>query len=139
MKALFFASLSIFTTSILAAADVEVIVDGVDEVKGKLLIGFYDNSKDFRVKELKESPAFQVTAAGRIIAVAKGLKPGTYAVAVIWDQNENGVLDVFGPFKVPTEPYGFSQNPKLKLGPPKFKDCTFVVTETGGTLHVVLK
>ena len=139
MKTPFFAFLCILAAPVLSAADVEVIVDGVDEVKGKLLIGFYDNEKDFRVKELKESPSFQVTAAGRIIAVAKGLKPGIYAVAVIWDQNENGVLDVTGPFKVPTEPYGFSRNPKNKLGPPKFKDCIFVVTETGGTLHVVLK
>ena len=134
-------SLTLVTATVLSspAADVEIVVEGVDAVKGKLLIGFYDSEKTFRTEELEFSPTIQITQAGKISSIAKGIKPGIYAVAVIWDQNENGILDTSGPFKKPTEPYGFSNNPKNKFGPPKYKECTFRVTEEGGRLVVVLK
>jgi uncharacterized protein (DUF2141 family) len=45
--------------------------------------------------------------------------PGFYAVALFHDENNNHHLDttLLG---IPSEGYGFSQNPKLFLGPPKF-------------------
>jgi uncharacterized protein (DUF2141 family) len=125
-------------------AEVEVTVDGIDEVKGTLLVGFFTNAEDFRHNEIEQSPeieivdATQFVAEGRMVAVAKDLPPGKYAVAVVWDWNKNGELDTSGPFKVPKEPYGFSMNPKLKFGPPKFEECVFEVTEEGGKLHVIL-
>ena len=128
-----------FGLSSLSAADVEVTVDGVDAVKGTLLVGFFDNAADFQIpgKEVEGSPEIKVTKAGRIVCAMKGLKPGVYAVAVIWDLNNNGVLDT-GAFKRPKEPYGFSLNPKVTFAAPKFEECTFTVTEAGGKLHVNL-
>ena len=88
-------------------------MDGIDEVKGTLLVGFFTNAEDFRHNEIEQSPeieiveATQFVAEGRMVAVAK-------------------------------EPYGFSMNPKLRFGPPKFEDCVFEVTEEGGKLHVIL-
>ncbi|MCG8602369.1 MAG: DUF2141 domain-containing protein [Verrucomicrobiales bacterium] len=128
-----------FGFSFVQGADVEVTVDGVDAAKGTLLVGFFDNAADFQSpgKEVEGSPEIKVTKAGRIVCVMKGLKPGVYAVAVIWDQNNNGILDT-GAFKRPKEPYGFSLNPKVQFGPPKYEECTFTVTEPGGKLHVNL-
>jgi uncharacterized protein (DUF2141 family) len=53
------------------------------------------------------------------------IPPGTYAIAVIHDENTNGRLDtnVFG---VPTEGYGFSKDAKGLIGVPSFPAASFV-------------
>lgn len=52
------------------------------------------------------------------------IPPGTYAIAVIHDENMNGRLDtnVFG---VPTEGYGFSKDAKALIGVPSFSAASF--------------
>jgi uncharacterized protein (DUF2141 family) len=50
---------------------------------------------------------------------------GTYAIAVIHDENMNGELDtnVFG---IPTEGYGFSKDAKALIGVPSFSAASFL-------------
>lgn len=129
----------LFSVSFLQSADVEVTVKGVNSIKGKLMIAFYDQANNFRIKELPQSPIVPVASAGDIVAVANDLEPGIYAVAVIWDQNNNGVLDTKGRFKIPVEPYGFSNNPKSRFGPPAYEKCAFRLTEAGGRIQIFLK
>ncbi|MDF1811381.1 MAG: DUF2141 domain-containing protein [Verrucomicrobiales bacterium] len=138
MKYLITAFLLIFSVCS-QAADVEVIVHGVDRPGGTLMVGFYNNASDFRVNELPESPKVPVKAPGPVITTARNLPPGLYAVAVVWDTNGNGVLDTKGRFKIPVEPYGFSNNPKTRFGPPEFAKCVFRVPENGGRIEVFLK
>lgn len=128
---------------LLPGAEVEVTVEGIDEIKGTVLVGFFTNQEDFRENEIDQSPSVELVSPdqlvdGKFVATATDLEPGWYAVAVIWDWNQNGVLDTKGPLKFPTEPYGFSLNPKIRFGPPKFDECKFEVTEEGGKLHIVL-
>ncbi|RJQ77512.1 MAG: DUF2141 domain-containing protein [Desulfobacteraceae bacterium] len=52
------------------------------------------------------------------------IPPGTYAVAVIHDENMNGKLDTNW-LEVPTEGYGFSNNAQPALGPPEFSAAEF--------------
>lgn len=63
--------------------------------------------------------------------------PGRYAVAVYQDANRNGKFDrnFIG---IPTEPFGFSRNPKIMFGPPKLKEVEFAVARDGETLTVDL-
>ncbi len=49
---------------------------------------------------------------------------GTYALAVVHDENMNGKLDVNW-LGVPTEGYGFSNDAKALLGAPSFADAGF--------------
>lgn len=53
------------------------------------------------------------------------IPPGTYAIAVIHDENMNGKLDtnIFG---IPTEGYGFSNDAKALLGVPSFSAASFL-------------
>ncbi len=120
------------------AADVEVTVEGVERAGGSLLIGFYNNEADFRVNHLEYSMKIPVAAPGTITALAEGVPPGTYAIAVVWDLNDNGKMDTKGRLNRPTEPVGFSNNPKLRFGPPKYRECSFVVEEPGKQLTIVL-
>jgi uncharacterized protein (DUF2141 family) len=52
------------------------------------------------------------------------IAPGTYALAIIHDENMNGELDTNW-LGVPTEGYGFSNNAKALLGAPSFSAASF--------------
>lgn len=52
------------------------------------------------------------------------IPPGTYALAVIHDENMNGKLDTNW-IGVPTEGYGFSNDAKAALGAPSFSAASF--------------
>lgn len=52
------------------------------------------------------------------------IPPGTYAIAVIHDENMNGKLDTNW-LGIPTEGYGFSNDVKALLGPPSFSATSF--------------
>ena len=52
------------------------------------------------------------------------IPPGTYALAVVHDENMNGKLDTTW-MKVPKEGYGFSNDAKALLGAPSFSAASF--------------
>jgi uncharacterized protein (DUF2141 family) len=52
------------------------------------------------------------------------IPPGTYALAVIHDENMNGKLDTIS-LGIPTEGYGFSNDAKGSLGAPSFSAASF--------------
>ena len=52
--------------------------------------------------------------------------PGTYAIALLHDENENGKADrALG--MMPREGFGFSRDAKVRMGPPKFDEAAFEV------------
>ncbi len=51
------------------------------------------------------------------------------AVSAYHDENENSRLDK-NSFGIPTERYGFSNNPKRAYGPPKFSDAAIIVNSS---------
>jgi len=62
---------------------------------------------------------------------------GVFGAAIYLDENRNGKLDrnLVGWFK---EPFGFSQDARVRLGPPKWDDAIFEVTDEQITLTVIL-
>lgn len=56
----------------------------------------------------------------------EGLPQGDYAVAVIHDENSNKKLDTF--VGIPREGFGFSRNPPIRFGPPRFAAARFTVS-----------
>lgn len=65
------------------------------------------------------------------------LPPGTYAVSAYLDENGNHKLDsrVFG---IPKEPVGASNNPRERVGPPRFSECAFQFGDADLTLPINL-
>ena len=61
--------------------------------------------------------------------------PGTYAMAVVHDENMNGKLDTNW-FGLPTEGYGFSNNAKAVLSAPSFSEASF--TYDGGSIDLTM-
>jgi uncharacterized protein (DUF2141 family) len=63
------------------------------------------------------------------------IPPGTYALAVIHDENMNGKLDTNW-LGIPTEGYGFSSGARALLGAPSFSAASFQYD--GGTLDLTI-
>ncbi len=66
------------------------------------------------------------------------LSPKTYAVAAFWDDNEDGELNrnFLG---IPTEKFGFSSNPVIKTGPPKFGESAIIVAGKNTKIQIQLR
>ena len=65
--------------------------------------------------------------AQRAETLSLELTPGQYALSVIHDENANGRLDTF--LRVPREGFGFSRNPAIRMGPPRFEDTRFQISD----------
>jgi uncharacterized protein (DUF2141 family) len=127
------------TLALLAApartADLHVEVQGIQNPKGKVMIGLFDKAADFPEK-MRQGLALDA-AVPTVAAVFTGLPNGEFAVAVYQDQNGNGKLDknLFG---VPTEPYGFSRDASGRMGPPRFADAKLSIDGVDQTIVVKL-
>lgn len=64
-----------------------------------------------------------------------GLASGGYALAIIHDENANARLDTR--FGIPTEGVGFSRNPRLLFGPPRFSAARMMLTGGSADTEVV--
>ena len=60
-----------------------------------------------------------VFSSVRVVATMTQLQPGTYALTVVHDENLNHKLDTT--LGIPREGFGFSRNPVVRFGAPKFR------------------
>lgn len=67
----------------------------------------------------------------------EGVPPGTYAVQVIHDENDNQTLD--RPGFLPTEGMGFSRDAPMRFGPPRWDEAKFDLTEAGATVPLTMR
>ncbi|WP_373490917.1 DUF2141 domain-containing protein [Parasphingorhabdus sp.] len=116
-------------------ASIDLAITGLRSEKGNVLVclsaspkHFPDCSDDVNARKLKISAA----RAGSIEIA--DVKPGTYAVALVHDENGNGKMDMR--LFLPREGFGFSRNPKIGMGAPKFKSAQFTVGSSD-THHAV--
>ncbi|MFB9048263.1 DUF2141 domain-containing protein [Sphingobium indicum] len=68
---------------------------------------------------------FTVPATAGVVPLGR-MEPGTYAIAIIHDENGNGKLDRLA--GIPREGVGFSRNPAIRFGAPSFRSAQFAVT-----------
>ncbi len=113
------AVLALASTMSANAADLRVTVKGKLKAGDVIYYGLFNRSAGFTDPRRTLSEKIVKANGSSVVAVFKGLKPGTYAVASYNDKNRNRKLDksLIGR---PTEPYGFSNNAKGSFGPPSF-------------------
>jgi uncharacterized protein (DUF2141 family) len=111
-----------------AGPDVSVTVTDLRSVKGKVLACLTADAKTFPNCD-KDPKALAVTVnAGKTVSFAfRGVKPGTYAIALLHDENGNGKADKA--LMIPKEGFGFSRDAKVRMGPPTFSAASFTVAE----------
>jgi len=131
MKKLTVLLVIIFSTNFLLAQEpntthaVRITVTNFENIKGKLQVCLTDKKEDF-LKQCEYATAVTVTNNTISLEIAN-VKTGVYSISLFHDENNNGVLDTKGFFGIPSEPYGFSNNPSTTFGPPSFEKCTFLV------------
>jgi len=64
-------------------------------------------------------------SAGSAVLRFPGLAAGRYAVTLFHDENRNQRLDML--MGIPREGFGFSGNPRIRFGAPRFKDVTIAI------------
>lgn len=101
------------------SSTLEIDIAGLRSTKGIILICLTANPASFPDCEGgKDSRLMRVFANKAGAIEVKGLAPGNYAISLVHDENANGRLDKA--ILIPREGFGFSRNPKITFGPPKF-------------------
>lgn len=102
-------------------------VEKLRSAKGRVLAALYRSEKAFG-KPVEALVALGTpTAEGNAIVAFSALSPGEFAVLLFHDENENGKLDT-GLFGIPKEGYGASNDPKMRMGPPRWREARFLLT-----------
>lgn len=109
-----------------ASAQLRVHVQGVPSTDGHLAYALFNSSAGFpSQKEQSFRKGFvEVPHTLNVDFLIEGLPEGTYALAVYHDHNDNHQLDK-NFLGIPRESIGHSQNPRVRFGPPKFKETQF--------------
>ena len=79
-----------------------------------------------------------VAAGGQVTFTFHDVRPGRYAIALLHDENSNGKADRAA-MMIPTEGFGFSRDAKVNMGPPKFRDAAFTVTDREESLRIRMR
>ena len=103
-----------------------VNISGLKSNKGTLIVGIYTNESDFLKNQFK-SDVIKIKN-NEAFVIFKNLTAGEYAVSFIHDENNNKKMDT-NFFGIPKEKYGCSNNARGFMGPPKYVDAKFRLTE----------
>ncbi|WDI32706.1 DUF2141 domain-containing protein [Hyphococcus flavus] len=119
--------------------EIRIIVNDVKGAHGLITADLYPNEEDGFLR-----------GRGRILQVRFAAKApqtkfcirapesGLFAMSVYHDENANGDFDKNG-IGLPAEPWGISNNPKVRFGPPKVEKALFEVgAETGAKVSINL-
>lgn len=95
--------------------------------KGKALVALFAGKDGFPDHPKKAIRRLEVEIKKRAaVAVLSGVPPGTYAVAVLHDEDGDREMKT-GLFGIPKEGYGASQDARGRFGPPSFGDAKFAI------------
>lgn len=114
------------TAATASPATLEVNISGLRNMKGNVLVCVTANPRFFPDCS-KDTKSLRTTLPARASAQVsfRGIAQGTYAIAVIHDENGNDKMDMA--IFIPKEGFGFSRNPAIVSGPPKFKAAAFAI------------
>ena len=101
------------------AADLEISIHKLRNLKGEL--HFCLTREPAHFPDCKGDPKAVTRSAPASTGPVRisGLAPGGYALSVFHDENRNRKLDML--IRIPREGFGFSRNPVVRFGAPKFR------------------
>lgn len=113
----------------------EIKVTNIKETEGTIRIGIYVDPQAWKDSKpdhkLEARPSLQESSA------VIDLPPGDYAASVYHDVNDDSEINrKKGGFRMPTEPYGFSNDARPRFGLPGWKRVKFTIAEDS-TEHTI--
>jgi uncharacterized protein (DUF2141 family) len=103
---------------------ITVRVSAFRSIRGSLRCRLYSRGDGFPGKPPFEAERSVAVAAKTMSCVFTDVVPGTYAVALFHDENDDGKLDT-NFIGIPKEGVGVSNNKLRSLGPPTWDDAKF--------------
>jgi uncharacterized protein (DUF2141 family) len=124
-------------TPVANAASLDVRIDGLREAKGHIMLSLTDSAEAWDGKAEARTRLRQPVAATSETIRFDDLPPGSYAVQVFHDANDNGRMDtnILG---MPVEGYGFSRNP-LVMRKATYEEARFELAPDGGEIVIELR
>ncbi|PSB19338.1 DUF2141 domain-containing protein [Phormidesmis priestleyi ULC007] len=114
-------------------------VGGLRNRNGQLCFSVFSTSQGFPTNGANavQKKCVKITTSPMKVAF-KQLSPGRYAIAVLHDENNDKQANrnFLG---LPTEGFGFSRNPTIVAGPPKFTESAVSVAGQNITTQIQLK
>ena len=104
--------------------DITVTITNINSQEGVVRLGVFNNSKYFLDAGKEYKTQVKKPSGDTLVFYFKDLPKGDYAVSLYHDINSDNKCNLSFLFR-PTEPYGFSNNVKLKLFKPSYDDCKF--------------
>ncbi|HLO55195.1 MAG TPA: DUF2141 domain-containing protein [Saprospiraceae bacterium] len=93
--------------------------------QGKVMVGIYSGANTFMKKTIYSKVGEIKANTAKV--VFENIPDGEYAISLYHDENSNNKLDK-GWFSIPKEGYGCSNDAKGNMGPPKYEDAKFQLT-----------
>lgn len=119
------------------AGSLEIDVAGMRSARGLIRVCLTADPRNFPgCLDDKRAVTRSVPASQRIIRF-DDLPPGKYAAALIHDENSNAKLDTL--LGIPREGFGFSRNPPIGFGPPRFAAAEFALDGVAETQQVTMR
>ena len=121
------------------AAELVIEVRGVRSDAGRLYVAVPTprTGEKFPYEDGMFAGVQQRAHPGDMRFVLRDLPPGRYAVNAFHDENGSGDLDtnVLG---IPTEGYGFANDPPTSFGPPDFEEAAVTVGDAPATAAMTI-
>jgi len=116
-----------------------VEIDGLKNKEGQVCASIFASSEGFPSdrNRVLQKQCIKITETPLTINF-DNLKAGSYAVAVFHDQNNDRILNT-NTFGIPKEGFGFSRNPEIRTGAPKFSEAAFLVAGPNTNIQIQLK
>jgi uncharacterized protein (DUF2141 family) len=118
-------------------ASLEIDVQKLRSQKGMLRICLTTRPQSFPDCKNDAQALTRSVPATQNVVKFEGLAPGNYAAAIIHDENGNSKLDTL--MGIPREGFGFSRNPAIGFGPPKFDAARFAVGDGAAPQQVRMR
>jgi uncharacterized protein (DUF2141 family) len=118
--------------------EVVLVVEGAKTTEGHVMVAVYDSEETF-LKEPVLTRKAEPGPEGRTeITFLREELPSEFAISLYHDINDNGTMDT-GFMRMPKEPYGFSNNPGFRMGPPVYADSIVKRDAVGSTMVIRLR
>jgi uncharacterized protein (DUF2141 family) len=119
--------------------NLNILINGLKSQKGQICLSLFYGSKGFpsNGKRALKSECLKVTGIPQTVTFPN-LKAGNYAIAIFHDVNEDGDINT-NALGIPTEGFGFSQNPTILTREPKFDESSVLVVGSSTNIQIELQ
>lgn len=125
--------------NIAQAASITLNIKNLRNENGSIRIAIWDQATGFPGDYTTSLEQVSIAATKNATYTFENVKAARYAIAIFHDSNNDEDLNT-NRLGIPKEGFGFSNNPRILFGAPKFRKCNFKVNATDNVVkNIFLK